>query len=56
MSQIGKKNETYNNDKAKYFIEHRTSSWLVIIVLLVDGTDGTSVFLSIGKLEDPASL
>jgi multidrug efflux pump subunit AcrB len=38
-------------DIARYFIKNTTSSWLVVLILLVGGI---SSFLEIGKLEDPA--
>jgi multidrug efflux pump subunit AcrB len=37
-------------DAAKYFIDNRTSSWLVALILLVGGT---LAYLGLGRLEDP---
>ena len=37
-------------DAAKYFIDNRTSSWLVALILLIGGT---LAYLGLGRLEDP---
>lgn len=37
-------------DAAKYFIDNRTSSWLVALILIVGGT---LAYLGLGRLEDP---
>lgn len=37
-------------DAAKYFIDNRTSSWLVALILLIGGS---LAYLGLGRLEDP---
>ena len=37
-------------DAAKYFIDNRTSSWLVALILFIGGT---LAYLGLGRLEDP---
>ena len=45
-----KPNEKARGNSATYFIRNSTTSWLVLIILLVGGI---SSYLGLGRLEDP---